>query len=75
MPITAKEQSATSRGIQCDLTCSVLVLAVDWQVYKDCVVCLNLSVVAIYQLLGITYTSSHNNHRHSTIDGLWFHSP
>lgn len=55
--------------------CPVLVLAVDWQVYKDCIVYLNLSVVAIYQLLGIAYTPSHSNHRHSTVDGLWVHPP
>lgn len=73
--ITAREQSARSRGIRCDLICSVLVLAVDWEVYKDCIVCLNLSVVAIYQFLGIAYAPSHSNHRHSTIDGLWVHPP
>lgn len=61
--------------MRCDLSCSVLVLAVDWQVCKDCIECLNLSVVAIYQLLGISYPPGHNNHRHSTNDGLWFHPP
>lgn len=71
--VTGRKQSARSRGIRCDLTCSVLVLAVDWQVYKDCTACLNLSVVAIYQLLGIAYTTTRNNCEHLTIDGLWVH--
>ena len=45
-------------------------LAVEWEVDKDCMVCLNLSVVAIYQLLGVAYVRSHNDHGHSIIDGL-----
>lgn len=50
-----------------------MVLAVEWEVDEDCMVCLNLSVVAIYRLLGIAYIHSHNDGGHSVIDGLWFH--
>lgn len=45
-------------------------LAVEWEVEKDRMVCLNLSVVAIYHLLGIAYVPSHNDGGHSVINGL-----
>ena len=45
-------------------------LAVEWEVDKNCMMCLNLAVVAIYGLLGIASISSHNDDGHSVIDGL-----
>lgn len=49
---------------------SLLVLAGEWKVDKDCTACLNLSVVAIDRLLGIACLPTHNDDGHSMIDGM-----
>lgn len=49
---------------------SLLVLAGEWKVDKDCTGCLKLSVVAIDSSFGIACLPNHNDDGHSMIDGL-----